>query len=102
MKKLGIIGFGQFGQFMALQLAPYFEISVCDKNDLSGTANAIGVNWCDFESVAAKSIVVFATPLSDFEEVLKRTFPFLKPKALCLDVCSVKDQTDRTDARRFA
>jgi prephenate dehydrogenase len=90
MKDLGIIGFGQFGQFMAQHLAAFFEVSVCDKNDLSAEATAIGVNWGDFESVAAKSIVVFATPLLRFEEVLKRAVPHLKPNALCLDVCSVK------------
>jgi prephenate dehydrogenase len=90
MKDIGIIGFGQFGQFMAQHLVPFFEVSVYDKNDLSAEATAIGVNWSDFETVATKSIVVFATPLSSFEEVLKRTVPSLKPNALCLDVCSVK------------
>lgn len=90
MKTLGIIGFGQFGQFMAQHLAAFFDVVVCDASDQSRSAAELGVKWEDFETVAASEIVVFAIPLGAFEEVLKRAVPFLKPDALCLDVCSVK------------
>jgi len=90
MNEIGIIGFGQFGQFMAQHLARFFEVAVCDNADLQQEAKKIGVNWCDFETVAGKEIVIFAVPLSSFETVLRRAVPFLQTDALCLDVCSVK------------
>lgn len=90
MSEIGIIGFGQFGQFMARHLAPFFAVSVCDNADLRATAEKLNVEWCDFETVAAKKNVIFAVPLKSFETVLKRAVPFLRENALCFDVCSVK------------
>lgn len=90
MTEIGIIGFGQFGQFMAQHLAPFFDVAVCDNADLKHEAQKIGVKWCKFETVASKKIVIFAVPLKAFAEVLRRATPFLQIDALCLDVCSVK------------
>jgi prephenate dehydrogenase len=90
MTEIGIIGFGQFGQFMAQHLAPFFEVTVCDQNDLKHEADAIGVRWSEFETAVAKEIVIFAVPLKSFEVVLKRAVPFLRADAMCFDVCSVK------------
>ena len=87
---IGIIGFGQFGQFMAQHLAPFFDVAVCDAADRQTEAEKIGVRWSDFETVAACGIVVFAVPLENFETVLRRAVPFLQPRAMCFDVCSVK------------
>src|SRR5215207_5387564 len=88
--ELGIIGFGQFGQFMAQHLAPFFEVTVYDSADCAGEAEKIGVRWGDFETVAGKKIVIFGVPLKAFETVLTRAAAFLKPDAICFDVCSVK------------
>jgi len=90
MSEIGIIGFGQFGQFMAQHLAPFFDVAVCDNADLSAEAAEIGVEWCDFETVAAKRSVIFAVPLKAFETVLTRAARFLPADAICFDVCSVK------------
>lgn len=87
---VGIIGFGQFGQFMARHLAPHFDAAVCDRADRRAEAERIGVRWGDFETVASQKIVVFAVPLESFESVLRRAVPFLQTDALCFDVCSVK------------
>ena len=87
---LGIIGFGQFGQFMARHLAPFFDVAVCDAADLHVEAEKIGVCWSDFETVANCKIVVFAVPLQSFETVLRRARKFLQTDAMCFDVCSVK------------
>ena len=88
--QLGIIGFGQFGQFMAQHLAPFFDVSVYDNADLKTEAEKIGVRWSDFETVAGARIVIFAVPLKAFETVLTRAAAFLKADAVCFDVCSVK------------
>ena len=90
MSEIGIIGFGQFGQFMAQHLAPHFEVAVCDRAARQDEAEKIGVKWSAFEAVAGREIVIFAVPLKSFETVLRRAVPFLHENALCLDVCSVK------------
>ena len=90
MNEIGIVGFGQFGRFMARHLTPFFDIAVCDNADLKNEAETIGVTWQDFETTASKEIIIFAVPLNNFAEVLQRVAPFLKSDALCLDVCSVK------------
>ncbi len=90
MNELGIIGFGQFGQFMAQHLAPFFDVTVFDNADLQTEAEKLGVNWSDFETAASKKIVIFAVPLTAFETVLNRAVPFLQTDAMCFDVCSVK------------
>lgn len=92
MKEIGIIGFGQFGRFMAQHLAAFFDVTVCDNAELQTEAEKINVKWSDFETVAGKEIVIFAIPLSAFEQVLRRAVPFLRSDALCFDVCSVKMQ----------
>lgn len=90
MNEIGIIGFGQFGQFMAQHLAPFFDVAVFDNANLKDEAEKIGVQWANFETTASKKIVIFAVPLKSFEKVLRQSIPFLQKDALCLDVCSVK------------
>ncbi len=90
MSEIGIVGFGQFGRFMARHLAAFFDVTVCDAADLAVEAENIGVCWSDFETTVGKKIVVFAVPLETFESVLRRAVPFLRTDAVCLDVCSVK------------
>ncbi len=90
MTEIGIIGFGQFGQFTARHLARFFDVTVCDSADRRLEAEEIGVKCADFSISAGKQTVIFAVPLPAFAGVLKRAAPILKPNALCLDVCSVK------------
>lgn len=84
---------------MARHLAPFFEISVFDNENLQTQAEELGVNWCDFETTANKKIVVFAVPLTAFETVLRRAVPFLQADAMCFDVCSVKIEPLRLMAK---
>lgn len=90
MREIGIIGFGQFGRFMAQHLASFFDVTVCDNAELRAEAEKNNVKWGNFETVTAKEIVIFAVPLGSFEQVLSRAVPFLRADAMCFDVCSVK------------
>jgi len=90
MSEIGIIGFGQFGQFMAQYLALFFDVSVYDAIDRQIEAEQAGTKWRQFETTASREIVIFAVPLDSLETVLRRALPFLRKDALCLDVCSVK------------
>lgn len=88
--EIGVIGFGQFGQFMSRHLVQHFKVAVFDSVNHENEAKEIGVEWKPFQDVANKEIVIFAVPLKSLEEVLKRAAPFLSETALCIDVCSVK------------
>ena len=90
MIEIGIIGFGQFGQFMAQHLTPFFDVTACDTADRKHEAEKIGVKWRDFETTVGKQIVIFAIPLKSFEVILTRAAPYLRADAMCFDVCSVK------------
>jgi len=90
MNEIGIVGFGQFGQFMARHLAAFFEVAVCDPADRRAEAAAAGVRWGDLASVTSRKIVVFAVPLGALAGVLRAAAAHLPGDALCLDVTSVK------------
>jgi prephenate dehydrogenase len=90
MKEIGIIGFGQFGQFMARYLARWFDVAVCDVAERKDEAKKIGVKFADFEEAASKEIVIFSVPLKSFANVLVESSKHLRAGALVIDVCSVK------------
>ncbi|MFC1754541.1 prephenate dehydrogenase/arogenate dehydrogenase family protein [Thermoproteota archaeon] len=88
--EIGIIGFGQFGQFAAEHLKKKFDVAVTDKRKLSDVAGKIGVEFVSLEEAASKKIVILATPISTFDKTLEQVKPFLQKDALVIDVCSVK------------
>ena len=90
MKEISIIGFGQFGQFMARHLSRRFDVVVCDVAECKDEAEKIGVEFSDFEEAAGKEIVIFSVPLKSFESVLIESSKHLRADALVIDVCSVK------------
>lgn len=92
MKTFGILGFGNFGRFMAKHLAGRFELTVSDQpgNDISEAAAALGVRSGTMEEAARCDIVVLCVPVQRLEELLKSAAPHIRPDALVLDVASVK------------
>lgn len=79
-KKVGIIGFGNFGKFLYKHLNPYFQLSVYDKSIKKNT----------LESVIKSDIIILAVPVSSFETVLKKISSMLNTDTLIIDVASVK------------
>jgi len=79
-KKVGIIGFGNFGRFLYKHLKPYFLLSVYEKSIKKNT----------LESVIKSDIIILAVPVSSFENVLKKISPLLNTDTLIVDVASVK------------
>lgn len=92
MKTFGILGFGNFGRFMAKHLAGRFELVVSDQpgNDISEAAAALGVKPGPLAEAAGCDIVVLCVPVQHLEELLKTVAPHIRPDALVLDVASVK------------
>jgi prephenate dehydrogenase len=84
---LGIIGFGAFGRLMATHLGRWFRLYAYDPG---APAMPDDVECCDLATVAGCDIVVLATPVSQFERVIRDLSPHLRPGTLVLDVGSVK------------
>lgn len=80
--KVGIIGFGSFGEFASNVLAPHAEVVVW-----SEPAVEQGVS---FEEVAASDVVILAVPLPAYEPILLRLKPLLHSETVVVDICSVK------------
>ncbi|MFT4186084.1 MAG: prephenate dehydrogenase/arogenate dehydrogenase family protein [Micrococcaceae bacterium] len=83
--KIGIIGFGPFGEFTAKVLAPYGEIFVDAKEEVPEEYHEIA-----FAELADMDIVILAIPLEAYENILKKLHPLLNPETVVVDVCSVK------------
>lgn len=91
MKRLGLIGFGQFGQLAARVLKDHFDVVVSDPAPGAAEhARALGVGFGPLEAAAACDVVVVAVPVAAMREALASIAPHLSPGALVVDVGSVK------------
>lgn len=89
-KELGLIGLGSFGKFMIPHLRPYFNISAYNRSDKSELAKELNVPYVDLETAASKDVVILCVPVQFLEEVLLKVKDFIQPKAMVVDVSSVK------------
>ncbi|MBI5226529.1 prephenate dehydrogenase [Candidatus Micrarchaeota archaeon] len=92
MKTVGIIGFGNFGQFAASHLKEHLDVSVSDAHDVSIAAKKIGVKAVSLEQAASCDIVILAVPVQQMETILSQIKPHVKPDAIVIDVASVKQR----------
>jgi prephenate dehydrogenase len=91
MKRLGLVGLGQFGRLAADTLACHFEVIATDASETAAAdAQRLGVRFAPLVEVAGSDVVVVATPVSTMPSVLADIAPHLKPGALVIDVGSVK------------
>lgn len=81
MKKLkvAIVGYGQFGRFMAKHLRPYCTVVPVQRKTSPAT-----VANCD--------MVIFAVPWAGLESATTTIKPHIKPTTLIVDVTSVKQK----------
>lgn len=90
MASVGIVGFGSFGEFMALHLKGHFQISVYDIQDRTEEATALGVTFSPLSDVLKKKFVVLGIPVQYLETFLIEHAAHVDQKSLILDVASVK------------
>lgn len=90
-KKLAIIGFGDFAQLMVRYLSPYFEVMVASRRRIT---NKKGLDFTEVtvETALKQEIIIPSMPSQFLEEFFIANYDFLNPKALVVDVCSVKTQ----------
>lgn len=89
-KRLGLIGFGSFGQLAAAHLRDHFEVVAADHADRSGAAADLSVEWGSAAEAAACPYVVLAVPVQSVAAALETIRDHLQPGALVIDVASVK------------
>jgi prephenate dehydrogenase len=90
MSRIGIIGFGRFGQLTARYLANDFSVGVHTRSDKDDTIRACGARPVDFETACKQPIVILCMPISAMRETLEKMAPLLEADTLVVDVCSVK------------
>jgi len=88
---IGIIGFGRFGKLASRYLAQDFDVFVHTRADKASAISQIGARAASIETVCQQKIVIPCVPISIFKDFLKDIAPLMKPDALVVDVCSVKE-----------
>lgn len=100
-KRLGLIGFGNFGQFMCKNFTKDYDCFVTSRGDYSQVAKDMGCHWCStLEELLGKhvDILVIATSIFSFEGQVRLVAQMLHKlglvqstyRPLVVDVCSVK------------
>lgn len=93
-KKIGIVGFGRFGEFIGKRLVNYgFDVVTTSRNDYTNESNEIGIKYLKFDDFIKEdiNIIIFSVSINSFKNVVNK-FPidFFKDK-LIVDVLSVKE-----------
>lgn len=97
--KIGIIGFGRLGELLTRHFAAEHEIKVYDTRRVSARVRAIGAKAAPLAEVCGQEVVVPCVPIADFSPLLRRIRGLLRPDALVVDVCSVKEHPVRAMKR---
>jgi prephenate dehydrogenase len=88
--QIGIIGFGNFGKFMAKHLKNKAELVVTDNADKSKEAAELGVKFSTLDEILKRKIIILAVPMENFVETLHKIKNKLQEGSLIVDVCSLK------------
>jgi prephenate dehydrogenase len=88
---IGIIGYGRFGRLMAHYLSRDFTVRIFDRHVPVGSVPGPGIAAVSLKRVCRQPVVILAVPISVMPSVLTQIAPLLRPGALVMDVCSVKD-----------
>lgn len=89
--KIGIIGFGRLGKLAAKHLAQDSNLSAFDIKGLESEIKAVGAKALSLAEVASSDIVLPIVPISELKKTLESIKSYIKPGALVIDVCSVKE-----------
>jgi len=87
---LSLIGFGAFSRFAAPHLRLHFDVLAHDARGIDAEMSELGVRPASLCDAASAETIVLAVPAQNLESVLIKAAPHIRPKALVLDVCSVK------------
>jgi prephenate dehydrogenase len=86
--KIGILGYGQFGEFMTKHLAPHTEVHVYSRREVRALPE--GARAATLQEACAADIVIFAVPMNAFEVLCVETKDLIPKTSVIVDVTSVK------------
>ncbi|HEX4047336.1 MAG TPA: prephenate dehydrogenase/arogenate dehydrogenase family protein, partial [Elusimicrobiota bacterium] len=95
----GLIGFGRIGRLLAKHFARDAKIFVSDVKLDARAVRALGATPATLAQACAQDVVVLCVPMAAFEGVARSIKGLLKPGALVVDVCSVKEHPVRVMKR---
>ena len=91
IKKIGLIGFGRFGELIIKHLSSDFKFYVYDQVDKNEKIRKNSAIPSSLKGVCQKDIIVLAVPISELGNILKNIKNLLKKDSTVMDVCSVKE-----------
>ncbi len=90
-KRIGIIGFGPFGQFMLKHLSPYFDVKVTSRTKRVALAKELGGEFVSLpELLSVSDIVIISVAIPVIPQIIEDIKDRLKPNTIVMDVASVK------------
>ncbi|MGZ6005058.1 MAG: prephenate dehydrogenase/arogenate dehydrogenase family protein [Candidatus Saccharimonadales bacterium] len=87
--KLAIIGYGDFSKLLIKNLAAYADIVVASRRPNLDSDN-LKFEQVDLRTALSQPIIIPSIPAQSLEAFFKDNVKLLNPKALIVDVCSVK------------
>jgi prephenate dehydrogenase len=98
---VGIVGFGRLGRLLTRYFSRDFRIKVHDLKLDAREARRLGAEPASLAEACAQDAVILCVPIDSFEAVVKRVGALVKPGALVIDACSVKEHPVRVMKRRL-
>jgi prephenate dehydrogenase len=89
INRLGLIGFGRFGQMLYDQISEKIEVQIYDP--FKSQDNKLkSIRFSELEEVCQNPLIVLAVPVSAMETVTKKIVNFIPTNTVVMDVGSVK------------
>ena len=98
---VGLIGFGRIGRLLARHFSTDVEIFIHDLNLDARAVRAARAKPATLAQACAQDVVVLCVPIAAFEGLARRIKTLLRPDALVVDVCSVKEHPVRAMKRHL-
>jgi prephenate dehydrogenase len=98
---VGLIGFGRIGRLLVRHFARDAKICVSDVKLDAREVRALGAEPATLAEACAQDVVVLCVPIAAFEGLTRRIKGLLRPDALVVDVCSVKEHPVRAMKRHL-
>ena len=92
---VGLIGFGRLGCLLVRHFSKDVKIYVHDMKLDVRKARALGAIPASLTQACAQDIIVLCVPMAAFEGAVKRIKSLVRPDALVVDACSVKEHPVR-------
>jgi prephenate dehydrogenase len=92
---VGLIGYGRFGKLAAALLSRHVHVLVADRTRPVVRRVSPNIKAGTISEAASQDVVVLAVPVSGLRRLLKQIRGRVRPGALIIDVCAVKEEPTR-------